>query len=203
VIIIAVVLVVVLTNGGDDTDNTATTTTATTTTSSSASSSSEGTTSSSEETTSSSSGSDSEDELLSILPVDFSDCGPIEVPGDGATAAVECGAAATQPGPEAARFYLYDSQSTLDSVFEADATTAGVAPIADGQDCSTAVGSGTWTAGGVPGGQVGCGISPEGYVFILWTDDEYLTEGIVRLPGSTQAEVATLYDWWINNSNYN
>ncbi len=40
-------------------------------------------------------------------------------------------------------------------------------------------------------------------MFILWTDDEYLTEGIVRLPGSTQAEVATLYDWWLTNSNYN
>ncbi len=105
--------------------------------------------------------------------------------------------------PTAARYYLYPDQSTLDSVFATDIGNLGVAPIADGQDCTTTVGSGTWTAGGVPGGQIACGISPEGYVFIAWTDDEYLTEGIVRAPGGTQAEVASLYSWWLSNSNYN
>ena len=41
-----------------------------------------------------------------------------------------------------------------------------------------------------------------GTVRIAWTDDEFLTEGIVVAPGSTQDDVAALYDWWRQNSAY-
>jgi hypothetical protein len=48
-----------------------------------------------------------------------------------------------------------------------------------------------WTCtGGEQGGQV------------AWTDDQHLTEGVVRAPGATQAERSALYDWWTADSEY-
>ncbi|GAA4324434.1 hypothetical protein GCM10023162_31020 [Klenkia terrae] len=87
-------------------------------------------------------------------------------------------------------------------MFATDIAGQGVQPIAEGQDCTTAVGSGTWTQNDVPGGQIACGISSNGSVFIAWTDDEFLTEGVVQLAGTSQADVAILYNWWLTNSNY-
>ncbi len=201
VVVIAVVAVLlVFTLGGDDDPIADPTTTAATTTTSS---SSESTSSSSESSSSSSSSSSGgSDELIAQLPFDFSDCVEGDLPSDGATAAADCGAAATQPGPSGAAFYLYPDQGTLDSVFQADVSGQNLQPIPDGQDCTTAVGSGTWVRGDVPGGQIACGIADTGAVFLVWTDDEFLIEGLVQAPGTTQADVASLYQWWLQNSDY-
>jgi hypothetical protein len=37
---------------------------------------------------------------------------------------------------------------------------------------------------------------------VSWTDDEFLTEGAVRSTGTTQEDVAALYDWWTQNSDF-
>jgi hypothetical protein len=137
------------------------------------------------------------------LPVDFDDCVDAPLAGDGDVAAAACGAALTQPGPEAGAFYLYRDQGALDSAFSSDVTEGGLPEFAVEDDCSTGTGYGGWTySGGEQGGQVACQIADDGYVVVAWTDDQYLTEGVVRAPGTTQAEVSALYDWWTANSEY-
>jgi hypothetical protein len=141
--------------------------------------------------------------FVAQLPVDFDDCADAPLAGDGDVAAAACGAALTQPGPEAAAFHLYPDQDTLDSVFSSDVTEEGLAEFAVEDDCSTGTGYGEWTwSGGQRGGQVACQIATDGYVVVAWTDDQYLTEGVVRAPGTTQTEVSALYDWWTANSEY-
>ena len=92
--------------------------------------------------------------------------------------------------------------ATLDSVFTEDVTGSGLTQFADDQDCSTGLGYGGWNVDGVVGGMYGCAVLDDGTVSIAWTDDEFLTEGIVVAPGTTQDDVATLYDWWRQNSAY-
>jgi hypothetical protein len=65
------------------------------------------------------------------------------------------------------------------------------------------MGSGEWTyPDGSVGGKVVCAVTKDGNALIAWTDDAFLTEGVVRSPGSTQEDVAALYSWWSNNSDY-
>jgi hypothetical protein len=116
--------------------------------------------------------------------------------------AAGCGAATSPPGPSAARFHRYADVATLDSVFTDDVTGSGLTAFAGDQDCSTGLGYGGWNTDGVIGGMYGCAILDDGTVSIAWTDDEFLTEGIVVAPGTTQDDVAALYDWWRQNSAY-
>jgi hypothetical protein len=139
--------------------------------------------------------------LLRSLPADFSDCADSEPVGDGDIAAATCGATTTQPGPQAASFYLYEDQGTLDSVFAADIAEEGIGPMSEGGDCTTAQGVIDWQVNGATGGQVACAIL-DGEVVLGWTDNDHLIEGVVRAPGSTQADLAALTEWWRNNSDY-
>ncbi|MCW2538076.1 MAG: exported protein of unknown function [Modestobacter sp.] len=58
----------------------------------------------------------------------------------------------------------------------------------------------TMAAGCGAGGQVGCAILDDGSVIVTWTDEEYLIEGFVTGPGSTQAELSALFSWWHQNA---
>ena len=142
-------------------------------------------------------------DFVALLPADFTDCTETEPAGDGDLASAVCGASATQPGPAEARFYLYPDVATLDSVFQSDVSDEGLAEFGSTDDCTTGTGYGEWTySDGTPGGQVACHITDDGHVLLAWTDDEYLTEGAVRAPGSTQDDVSALYEWWTENSDY-
>jgi hypothetical protein len=140
--------------------------------------------------------------FLATLPESFTDCAEAPLAADGDLLAAGCGAATSPPGPTAARFYRYADVATLDSVFTEDVTGSGLTEFADDQDCSTGLGYGGWNVDGVIGGMYGCAILDDGTVSIAWTDDEFLTEGIVVAPGTTQDDVAALYDWWRQNSAY-
>jgi hypothetical protein len=189
IVVIAVVLVISL--GGDDTS-----TTASGSSESSSSSSSGG-------FSSSPSGSADPADFIAQLPNDFTDCAEDQLAGDGDVAAATCGAAQNQPGPTQAAFNLYPDLDTLHSVFRSEVEGQGLTEFTDGGDCSTGTGYGEWTySSGVTGGQVACQITGDGNVLVAWTDDEFLTEGIVVAAGNTQAEVSALYDWWTANSEY-
>jgi hypothetical protein len=135
-------------------------------------------------------------DFLATLPADFVDCRQAETAGDGDTMAASCGAARSQPGPTGAQFFLYPDLGTLDGVFTADVAGGGLSEFADGQDCSTGAGYTSWSTDGGPGGQVGCAILDDGSVMVAWTDEEHLIEGVVTAAGSTQADLAALFDWW-------
>jgi hypothetical protein len=142
-------------------------------------------------------------EFVAQLPSDFTDCAAATLAGDGDLAAAACGLASTQPGPLQAVFHLYPDQATLDSVFQSQVTEQGMTAFADGADCSTATGYGEWSySDQTRGGQVACQITGEGDVLVAWTDDEFLTEGAVRAPGNSQAEIGALYDWWTVHSDF-
>ena len=204
-VIIAVVAVLLVVNlgGGDDepiaSSSSATSSSSASSTSSSPSSSSSESTETSEPT---STGGSAED-LVSVLPSDFTDCEEASLAGDGDTAAAQCGAALTQPGPAQARFYQYPDTTTMDDVFLTDVTGGGLSELPTGQDCSTTVGYYPWaTDDRSQTGQVGCAILTDGTVLLVWTDDQFLIEGYVTSPGTTQADVSALYEWWRVNSNY-
>jgi hypothetical protein len=142
------------------------------------------------------------DEFLATLPRDFTDCVEADLAGDGDLLSAECGEARTQPGPTGARFYLYPDVATLDEVFAKDVEGSGLTEFPDGQDCSSGTGFGAWEVDGVTRGKVACTIVEDDTVSIAWTDDEFRTEGIVSVPGTTQADVTELYSWWVDNSYY-
>jgi hypothetical protein len=146
-------------------------------------------------------GGDRTDELLALVPVDFTDCAETDLAGDGDVAAVTCGSSSTQPGPETASFYLYEDSQTLDQVFVQDVEAEGIEPLPDGEDCDTAQGVTTWDVDGVEGGNLACTIGTEG-VLIAWTDREFGIEAVVTAPGSTQEELAVLAGWWRANSDF-
>lgn len=143
-------------------------------------------------------------DLLDSLPADLPDCSTADPAGDGDIAAAWCDASRTQPGPREADFFLYPDPDTLDDVFLSDVGT----PVGDGGvfrgtlepfpgevDCATGTGWGEWSGDGA-GGMIACGLSDQGDVAIVWTDSDFATEGIVYAPGTTQADVAALFDWW-------
>jgi hypothetical protein len=142
--------------------------------------------------------------FLARLPLGFTDCVPATRAGDGDLAAAVCRAAAGQPDLVQAAFHLYPDQATLDAVFEGQATTEWtLSPFADGAGCATAPGYGPWShSDQSPGGQLACQITGEGDVLVGWTDDDALAEGIVWVPGNSQAELAALYDWWTSHRDF-
>jgi len=144
------------------------------------------------------------DDLVAVLPVDLSDCVAGETAGDGDLAAATCGPADTQPGPAEADFHLYPDVDTLDEVLLADADDLGLAELPVDVDCSTEMGYGEWTYGltGETGGLLACGLTDDGRAVVAWTDDEFLVEGALLAPGTTQADVSALFDWWTEHSDY-
>jgi hypothetical protein len=196
VIVVAVVLIVTL--GGDDSPgSTASGADASTAPSTSSGSSSSGGFSSAPSGTTDPAG------FVAQLPSDFTDCTATAPAGDGDLAAASCGSATTQPGPAEAEFYLYPDLSTLDSTFQTDVTAEGLTDFPADANCSTGTGHGEWKyTDGSPGGQVACWITADAHVLVAWTDNAFLTEGVVRAPGATQAEVSALYDWWTQQSEY-
>jgi hypothetical protein len=137
------------------------------------------------------------------LPADLADCTEAPLAGDGDVAAAACGAAQSQPGPTEAEFFLYPGLGTLDAVFENDVVEEGLTEFAGDDDCATATGFAEWTySTGVTGGQVACRLTPDGQVLVAWTDERYLAEGVVRAPGTTQADVSALFDWWTAHSEF-
>ena len=142
-------------------------------------------------------------DLVAALPVDLSDCVAGETAGDGDLAAATCGPADTQPGPAEADFHLYPDVDTLDGVLLADADDLGLAELPVDVDCTTEMGYGEWTyATGETGGLLACGLTGDGRAVVAWTDDEFLVEGVLLAPGTTQADVSALFDWWTRHSDY-
>jgi hypothetical protein len=142
-------------------------------------------------------------DFVALLPADFTDCAEAEPAGDGDLAAARCGASSTRPGPAEARFHLYPDVDTLDSAFEADLSAEDLTEFGPTDDCTTGTGYAEWTyTDGTPGGQVACTLTDDGHALLAWTDDEYLTGGAVRAPGTTQDDVRALYDWWAEHSDY-
>jgi hypothetical protein len=199
VALIAIGAVLFVTLGGDDD-----TSTATSTSSSGATTSSSAPSSTSPPTTPSSSASTAPSgpvaDFLAILPVDFTDCEEAPLAGDGDIAHAVCGASTTQPGPQQAGFWLYPDQATLSSVFESD--VAGAPAIPEGQTCNDTVGVTDWTTP-TNSGRVACTIDADsGNVAIVWTDDNAGIQGIVTAPGTTQADLGALAEWWAVNSDF-
>jgi hypothetical protein len=201
-IVVAAVVLVVALGGNDDGNSTASGGSSASDSSTTSSSSSSDSPSSGGLSSSPTGGTADPAGFLAQLPLDFTDCADGQLAGDGDVAAAACGSAQSQPGPSEAAFYLYPDVATLDTIFQSDVTTEGLTEWTGDADCSTSIGFGEWTTNGVTGGQVACAITPEGYVVIAWTDNEFLTEGVVRAPGTTQAEVTSLYEWWTANSFY-
>jgi hypothetical protein len=138
--------------------------------------------------------------LLAHLPADLTDCADAPLSGNGELAAASCGSATTQPGPTEAGFFGYPDLDTLNFVFQSDVAERGISEWSGDDDCATSVGYGEWVTGEVTGGQVACAITSDGFVVIAWTDEEYLAQGVVSAPGTTQSDVSSLYDWWTANS---
>ena len=61
-------------------------------------------------------------------------------------------------------------------------------------------GSGEWSSNSSTG-RFACALI-DGRTWLYWTDRVALTEGILVGPGSTQADLGALYDWWTTNSDY-
>jgi hypothetical protein len=142
--------------------------------------------------------------FLARLPLGFTDCAAATRAGDGDVAAAVCRAATAQPALVQAVFHLYPDQATLDAVFDGQATTEWVlSAFADGAGCSTATGYGPWShPDRTRGGQLACQVTGEGDVLLAWTDDAFLTEGTIRVPGNSQAEMTALHDWWTSHRDF-
>lgn len=150
------------------------------------------------------------DDLLDSLPADLLDCEAADTAGDGDIASATCGAGASTPGPDSADFYRYRDTSDLDAVFSADVTTSeddgGLFPDgltdfgADG-DCGAGPGYGDWSAedSGDAQGQIACGVTSDGHAVLVWTDEEFLTEGLLWSDGGSQDDVDALVAWWDEN----
>ncbi|MGY1688420.1 serine/threonine-protein kinase [Geodermatophilus sp. SYSU D00867] len=145
---------------------------------------------------------DAQDQLLAILPGDFDPaaCETADPAGDGDVAAVNCGAAATQPGPGASSFYLYEDAATVDAVFLADMTREGVSPFTGQPDCATGQGYDEYTIGGVDAGRLGCFVDGDNNAILYWTQDDLAAEGIVAIQNGGQAGLGTLYAWWTDSA---
>jgi hypothetical protein len=139
-------------------------------------------------------------DFVATLPADLTGCQPIQLHGDGDVAAARCGPALTQPGPQEAQFHLYEDVETLDEVFTQDVESRGIAAFPGDPDCATGQGSGEWSSSGSTG-RFACALI-DGRPWLYWTDHAALTEGILVGPGSTQADLGALYDWWTTNSGY-
>ncbi|WP_204264443.1 protein kinase domain-containing protein [Geodermatophilus normandii] len=145
---------------------------------------------------------DPEETLLGIVPGDFdpATCEAGDPAGDGDIATVNCGAAATQPGPQASSFYLYEDAATVSEVFLADMERQEVSPFGGQPDCTTSQGYDEYTINGVTAGRLGCFIDEDNNSLLYWTQDEFAAEGIVAIQNGGQAGLATLYEWWTDSA---
>ncbi|SDC94025.1 serine/threonine protein kinase [Geodermatophilus telluris] len=145
-----------------------------------------------------SSGPDPEEQLRAVLPAGFdgSSCTTEGAAGDGDLAALQCGAAAQQPGPQVAFFYLYEDGDAVDAVFVSDVTGVGLSPLTD-TDCPDAQGyRGYRDADEQPAGRVACWVDAEGDANLAWTQEDVAAEGHVVAPGGGQSGLADLWAWW-------
>jgi serine/threonine-protein kinase len=145
---------------------------------------------------------DPEQTLLGILPGDFDTgtCTTADQAGDGDVASVNCGAAATQPGPQASSFYLYEDAAAVSEVFLADMEREGVSPFTGQPDCTTSQGYDEYRINGVTAGRLGCFIDEDNNSVLYWTQDEFAAEGIVAISNGGQEGLATLYEWWTDSA---
>lgn len=85
-------------------------------------------------------------------------------------------------------------------MFSRDVEGRGFPEFPGEPDCIGSQGVGEWSGAG-SSGQLACALI-DGRPWLYWTDDVALTEGIVVGEGSTQADLAALYEWWTTNSDY-
>ncbi len=139
-----------------------------------------------------------EEQLLAVLPGDFdpAGCETGDPAGDGDIATVDCGAAASQPGPQASSFYLYQDAASVDAVFLADMQREEVAPFTGEPSCVTSEGHDEYNINGVTAGRLGCFIDEDNNSVLYWTQDGFAAEGIVAIQNGGQEGLATLYEWW-------
>lgn len=142
-----------------------------------------------------------EEQLLAALPGDFDggSCSSAQLAGDGDIAALTCGQAFTQPGPTSAQFNLYPA-GVVDGVFLDDVAEIGLPPHAVGQVCPDFFGYSGYTNNGEVRGRAACFIGPDNGSYLLWTDDEYGTEGVVTIANGGGAGVYVLWNWWTDSS---
>lgn len=137
-------------------------------------------------------------QLRASIPDDWIDvdCDTGVLPDDGAIAALGCGAARNQPGPEDSVFYRYPDAATLDAVFQADMQRNGVGPLPEGAQCPSAHGYGTYEIDGQPAGRIACYVDADNNGILIWTRDAVATEAIVTVMDGGQIGLDVLYDWW-------
>jgi hypothetical protein len=137
-------------------------------------------------------------QLRASIPDDWInvDCDTGVLPDDGAIAALGCGAARNQPGPEDSVFYRYADAATLDAVFLADMERNGVPPLPAGAACPDVYGYGTYEIDGEPAGRIGCYVDDANDGILIWTRDAVASEAIVVVMDGGQIGLQVLYDWW-------
>jgi serine/threonine-protein kinase len=197
VAVLVVVAVVVTRGGGGDDPVASTTATAATATEPTSEPTTDNPTSEPTATSTPDDGSPT-DALLARLPGDFEerDCSEYQLPDDGAEAAVECGAAISGTGPEAARFYAYPDVATLRDAFQGDVDGLDLGRVDVDTGCP---GNPGWLdyndVSGQEAGSVACYIDGDGFGIVFWTQEDALAEGYVAVSdGATN--LATLWDWW-------
>ncbi|MGY1644211.1 protein kinase [Geodermatophilus sp. SYSU D00703] len=147
-----------------------------------------------------------EETLLAVLPrvYDGDDCRTLDPAGDGDVAAVGCGAAPTQPGPQVSNFFLYEDGDAVDDVFLADIQGQGLTEVAALGDCATTQGYHDYTIDDRPAGRVACFVTAENAAIIVWTQEDVAVEGFISIPGGGTEGLTTLWTWWNdpNNSDF-
>ncbi|MEX5718971.1 serine/threonine-protein kinase [Geodermatophilus maliterrae] len=141
---------------------------------------------------------DPEQHLLGILPADFdtTTCETTDPGGDGDLAAVACGAALTQPGPQAAAFYLYEDGDAVDQVFLDDVAGQRLDELTD-TDCPDAHGHRQYAGPGEQtAGRVACWVDDDGDANLIWTQNDVAAEALVVIPGGGESGLADLWAWW-------
>ncbi|WP_366489572.1 serine/threonine-protein kinase [Petropleomorpha daqingensis] len=198
-VVVGVVVLVIVLTGGKGGDNPPVTSSSSTSTSSETSTSTETTTT---ETTPSASG--DEDTLRSEIPAGFdsASCTTLAPAGDGDLAALDCGAATSQPGPDFSRFYLYPDSATVEQVFLDDVTGVNLTELSADQACPDTQGYYYYTGtNGDQAGRVACYVSDDNNAVLVWTQDDAHAEAVVQLTGGGTEGLATLWTWWRDGAN--
>ena len=140
-----------------------------------------------------------EERLRAALPAGFdpASCTTADPADDGDLAALQCGPATSQPGPQVAFFYLYEDAAAVDGVFLSDVTGIGLSPLTGDAGCPTTQGYQPYRGGdGQPAGRVACWVDTDGDASVAWTQDDVGAEAVVTIPGGGEAGLTDLWDWW-------
>ncbi|SHF93004.1 serine/threonine-protein kinase [Geodermatophilus nigrescens] len=140
-----------------------------------------------------------EEQLRAALPAGFdaASCTTEPLVGDGDLAALRCGPATSQPGPQVAFFYLYEDAAAVDAVFLSDVADVGLAPLTGENGCPGTQGHQPYRDGdGQQAGRVACWVDTEGDANVAWTQDDVGGEAVVSIPGGGETGLADLYAWW-------